>query len=225
MPLPQTEVRGIALRMLFWLPVLLVLAWLCHHQYAHLWLPVYRTVLEMALSDFSVLSLDTGWANEPVFKVRLIADRLMVVQGRALPAGFIVNAATPTSHALVHPVVLAVVALVWPGMGWRGRSRPARWQACHACCYWKPLIYPLVLASSINDLLSYGINPAAESGIPADRLGAGHGWRRAVCPVAGSRFSGGRNPSHQKVETPFDKLGANDVSESAFPFASPPASD
>lgn len=161
MPLPQTEVRGIALRMLFWLPVLLVLAWLCHHQYAHLWLPVYRTVLEMTLSDFSVLSLDTGWANEPVFKVRLIADRLMVVQGRALPAGFIVNAATPTSHALVHPVVLAVVALVWPGMGWRGRI--ARLMASLPCLLLLETIdIPLVLASSINDLLSYGINPAAD---------------------------------------------------------------
>jgi len=85
----------------------------------------------------------------------------MMVEGKVLPSGFTVNASTPMYIAVIHPIILAVVALIWPGLNWSGRvvrllvSLPS-------LLLLEVLDVPLVLASSINDLLSYSINPAED---------------------------------------------------------------
>lgn len=161
MSLSRSDVQGIALRLLFWLPVLFILGWLYGRQYASIWLPLYREVLDWVLSDFKVLSLDIGFTNELVFKTQVIAERIMVVEGKVLPSGFTVNASTPMYIAVVHPVILTVVALLWPGLNWSGRI--VRLLVSLPCLLLLEVLdVPLVLASSISDLLSYSINPAAD---------------------------------------------------------------
>ena len=161
MSLSRRDVRGIALRLLFWLPVLFMLGWFYGRQYAGIWLPLYRGVLDWALTDFRVLTLDIGFTHELVFKTQVIAERIMMVEGKVLPSGFTVNASTPMYIAVIHPIILAVVALIWPGLNWSGRvvrllvSLPS-------LLLLEVLDVPLVLASSINDLLSYSINPAED---------------------------------------------------------------
>src|SRR5665647_336942 len=161
MSLSRRDVRGIALRLLFWLPVLFMVGWLYGRQYAGIWLPLYRGVLDWALTDFRVLTLDIGFTHELVFKTQVIAERIMMVEGKVLPSGFTVNASTPMYIAVIHPIILAVVALIWPGLNWSGRvvrllvSLPS-------LLLLEVLDVPLVLASSINDLLSYSINPAED---------------------------------------------------------------
>ncbi|TSA49558.1 MAG: hypothetical protein D4R48_03170 [Nitrosomonadales bacterium] len=161
MSLSRRDIEGIALRLLFWLPVLFMLGWLYGRQYANIWLPVYRGMLDWALSDFRVLTLDIGFMHELVFKTQVIAERIMVVEGQVLPSGFTVNASTPMYIAVVHPIILAVVALIWPGLNWSGRI--VRLLVSLPCLLLLELLdVPLVLASSINDLLSYSINPTED---------------------------------------------------------------
>lgn len=161
MSLSPRDVRGIALRLLLWLPVLLVLAWCYGRQYANMWLPLYRHVLGWSLSDFRVLTLDIGFTNELAFKAQVLAERIMVVEGKVLPAGFTVSASTPMYHALIHPIILAAVALIWPNVSWSGRI--ARLLISLPCLLLLEILdVPLVLASSINDLLSYSANPVAD---------------------------------------------------------------
>jgi hypothetical protein len=161
MSLSPRDVRGIALRLLCWLPMLLALAWCYGRQYANMWLPLYRHVLDWSLSDFRVLTLDIGMTNELAFKTQVIAERIMVVEGKVLPAGFTVSASTPMYHALIHPVVLATMALIWPNLHWSGRI--VRLLVSLPCLLLLEILdVPLVLASSINDLLSYSVNSAAD---------------------------------------------------------------
>ncbi len=161
MSLSRREFQGVALRLLFWLPVAFVLGWFFGRQYAIFWLPLYREVLDWVLSDFRVLTLDIGFTNELVFKTQVLAERIMVVEGKVLPAGFTVNASTPMYIAVVHPVILATAALTWPGLDWKGRA--FRLLASLPCLILLEVLdVPLVLASSINDLLSYSINPMAD---------------------------------------------------------------
>lgn len=161
MKLTQRDLHGISLRLLFWLPVMLLVVWAYGRQYATLWLPIYRDVLGWVLSDFRVLSMDIGMTTELVFKTRVVAESVMVVEGRVLPSGFTVNAHTPMYFALIHPVILALAALIWPGLNYRQRivrlllSLPL-------LLLLAILDVPMVLASSINDLLSYSINSIAD---------------------------------------------------------------
>lgn len=161
MSLSQREFQGVVWRLLFWLPVLFVLGWFFGRQYAVFWLPLYREVLDLVLGDFAVLGLDLGFTSQLVFKTQVIAERMMVVEGKVLPSGFTVNASTPMYIAVVHPVILATAALTWPGLGWKDRA--FRMLASLPCILLLEVLdVPLVLASSINDLLSYSINPAAD---------------------------------------------------------------
>lgn len=161
MSLSRRDVNGIALRVLFWLPILFMLGWFYGRQYSEVWLPLYRDVLNWVLSDFRVLTLDIGFTNELVFKTQVLAERIMVVEGKVLPAGFTVNASTPMYIAVIHPVILAAAALTWPGLDWKGRT--FRLLASMPCLLLLEILdVPLVLASSINDLLSYSINPMAD---------------------------------------------------------------
>jgi uncharacterized membrane protein len=153
---------GIVLRLLVWLPVLLWAAWAGGWQYADFWLPWYRHMLDWALPDFGVVYLGIALGHEYVFDAQVMAERAMLVQGQILSAGLTVNASTPMYIALVHPIVLAAAALVWPRLHWRARllrlllSLPFLFVL-------EGLDVPLVLASSVNDLLSYSLDPAADA--------------------------------------------------------------
>lgn len=161
MNLSRRDVQGIALRLLFWLPVLLCLAWFWGRQYANLFLPLYHFVLAKVLPDFRVLNLDIGYTYELVFNTRVVAEKFMVVAGKVLPPGFTVTASTPLYISIVHPIILTVVALIWPGLNWRGRIG-CLLVSLPFLLLLEVLDVPLVLASAISDLLSYSINPIAD---------------------------------------------------------------
>lgn len=69
---------------------------------------------------------------------------------------------TPLYVALIHPIVLAAAALVWPGLSWRGRLLRLVLSLPFLVLL-EALEVPLVLASSINDLLTYSLNPRADA--------------------------------------------------------------
>jgi hypothetical protein len=153
---------GIVLRLLVWLPILLWAAWAWGWHYAHFWLPLYERVLDWALPDFGVVYLGIALGHEYVFDTQVVAERAMLVGGQILSAGLMVNASTPMYVALVHPIVLAAAALVWPRLHWRARL--LRLLLSLPCLLvLEALDVPLVLASSIGDLLSYSLDPAADA--------------------------------------------------------------
>lgn len=158
----RLDVAGLALRLAFWLSLLSWLAWSWGWQYGQFFLPLYREVLDLALPDFGVAGFEIGRTHEYVFKAQVIAEHIMVREGRVLPAGFTVDAHTPLYVALIHPIVLAAAALVWPGLSWRGRLLRLALSLPFLVLL-EALDVPLVLASSVNDLLTYSLNPRADA--------------------------------------------------------------
>ncbi len=155
-------VPGIVLRLLIWLPFLLWAAWAWGWHYAHFWLPLYERILDWVLPDFGVVYLGIALGHEYVFDTQVIAERAMLVGGQILPAGLTVHASTPLYVALIHPVVLAAAALVWPLPHWRARL--LRLLLSLPCLLvLEALDVPLVLASSIRDLLIYSLDPAVDA--------------------------------------------------------------
>lgn len=165
MNLTPAEIRRILLRLLFWLPILLLSSWQFGKNYTEFFLPLYRLILDDVLTNFSVLSLEIGFTHELVFQTRVIADHVMMVEGRLLPSGFTVNASTPMYIALVHPLILATSALIWPNLSWR--SRLLRLLTSLPCLLLLEILdTPLVLASAIDDLLNFNVNPVAYQADP-----------------------------------------------------------
>ena len=162
MSLARRDALGIVLRLGFWLPLLIWLAWVWGWYYADLLLPLYRFVLDAVLSDFGVVYLGIGLEREYVFKAQVIAEQMILMEGQVLPAGFTVDSTTPMCIALIHPIVLAVAALVWPSLTWRGRVLRLLLSLPFLVLL-EALDTPLVLASSIHDLLSYSVNPEADT--------------------------------------------------------------
>lgn len=158
----RNVLSGIILRLLVWLPVLLWAAWAWGWYYADFWLPLYQHILAWVLPDFAVVYLGITFGNEYVFDTQVIAKRALLVHGQILPTGLTVNASTPMYAALIHPIVLTAAGLVWPLPGWRARlMRLGLSLPCLVIL--EALDVPLVLASSIRDLLSYSLNPMADA--------------------------------------------------------------
>jgi hypothetical protein len=158
----RSVVPGIVLRLLIWLPILLWAAWVWGWHYAQFWLPLYARVLDWVLPDFGVVYLGIALGHEYVFDTQVMAERAMLVGGQILPAGLTVHASTPLYVALIHPVVLAAAALVWPLPHWRARL--LRLLLSLPCLLVLEVIdVPLVLASSISDLLSFSLDPGADA--------------------------------------------------------------
>jgi hypothetical protein len=161
MSLDRRDALGVVLRLGCWLPLLFWLAWTWGWHYADFFLPLYRAVLDGVLPDFGVVYLGIGLTHEYVFKAQVIAERMILEEGRLLPSGFTVDSLTPMYIALVHPIILAAAALAWPGLDWKGRaSRLAL--SLPFLPLLEALDTPLVLASSVRDLLSYGVDPEAD---------------------------------------------------------------
>jgi hypothetical protein len=150
-----------SLRLAGWLPVLLWLAWEWGGDYVRLFAPMYRVLLDMVLVDFRVMDFDISMAHEQVFRARVVATRYFFINGTVLPSGFAIDASTPAYVALVHPVVLAAAALSWPGLTWHGRLLRMGLSIPFLVVL-EALDVPLVLASSIHDLLTFNLDPLAD---------------------------------------------------------------
>ncbi|MHB1176550.1 MAG: hypothetical protein ACYCZJ_15665 [Sulfuriferula sp.] len=158
MNLTRRETLDMLWRLALGLPVLLGLAWLGGRDYAGFFVPLYKWVLGLALPGFRVLSLDIHLNHEYVFATEVIAEHIQVLYGHLLPAGFSVQASTPMAIALLHPLVLGLAALVWPRLSWRGRLLRVL-ASLPLLVLLEMLDVPLVLASSIHDLLSFNLAP------------------------------------------------------------------
>ena len=158
----RPAVTGIILRLLVWLPVLLWAAWAWCWYYADFWLPLYARVLGWALPDCAVLHVGIALGREYVFATQVITQNALLVQGRILPAGLTVDASTPMYAALIHPLVLGAAALVWPLPGWRARGMRLL-SSLPFLLLLEAIDVPLVLASSVTDLLGYTLDPAADT--------------------------------------------------------------
>lgn len=157
---------GIALRLVLVLPLLIALAEALGWYYAELWLPWYRTVLDLVLHDYSVSSLGLSWQKGQYLIVgEFVSERLLLVRGQVLPPGAVLSASTLMAHALKHPLMLATAALVWPGLSWRGRGlRLLLSLPCLALL--ETLDVPLVLASAVRDMVSWTSSPADDAASP-----------------------------------------------------------
>jgi hypothetical protein len=155
-------VTGIILRLLVWLPLLLWAAWAWGWYYADFWLPLYARVLGWALPDFAVLHVGIALGREYVFATQVVTQNALLVQGQILPVGLTVDASTPMYAALIHPLVLGAAALVWPLPGWRARGVRLL-SSLPFLLLLEAIDVPLVLASSVTDLLGYTLDPAADA--------------------------------------------------------------
>jgi len=162
MTLQPREARDIALRLLIWLPILFWLAWTWGWHYGQFFLPLYREVLDLALTDFSVASFEIARTHEYVFKATVVTEHILVKGGHVLPAGVGMDTHTPMFAALTHPIVLAASALAWPALTWRGRLLRLLLSLPFLVLL-EILDVPLLLASSINDLVTFSLNPEADA--------------------------------------------------------------
>jgi hypothetical protein len=157
----QADFLYTGVRIAFWLALLLWAAWQWGIEYARLLSPLYREVLDFALGDFRVLDFSMIEARETVFSTKVLATQYLFIHGKVLPSGFTVDASTPLYVALIPPVVLGTAVLAWPGLTWHGRALRLALSLPFLLLL-AALDVPLVLASSVHDLLSYSTNPQAD---------------------------------------------------------------
>lgn len=159
----HTALAGVALRLGLGLPLLIWLAQAYGWHYADLFLPWYRTVLELLMPGFDVASLGLTWQKgEYLIAGEFVTEHVMLVHGRLLPAGAGVSASTLMGHALKHPLILAAAVLAWPGLTWRGRGLRVLLSLPFLVLL-ETLDVPLVLASAVNDMVSWMASPEADA--------------------------------------------------------------
>jgi hypothetical protein len=154
---------GIGLRLVLGLPLLI---WVSHAwgwEYVNFWLPWYREVLGFVLPDYAVTSLALIWQKgEWHISGEFVTERLMFVHGEFLPAGAGVSASTLMAHALKPPLILAAAVLVWPGLTLLERVGRLLLSLLFLPVL-STLDVPLVLASAVNDLMSWLASPQADA--------------------------------------------------------------
>ncbi len=186
MILNPREARGIALRLLLWLPVLLWLAWHWGDQYAHFFLPLYQQVLEWVLGGLRFADLKIIHTNEYLVQADYRIGQFFFLGQQLIPAGVAGFTHAPIYYTLVHPIVLAAAALIWPRLTWRGRILRLA-ASLPVLVLLEALDIPLVIYSSINEALVQTYDPHGYlADQPTDwvRLLEG-GGRYALC-IAGS---------------------------------------
>jgi hypothetical protein len=118
----KLEARGVLLRLVMALPLLIALAWLHGTAFAQGLLAPMRAVLDLAVSPVGALRLAIdAQPTQPRLIAEVVTERVVAVKGRVLWAGLTLRAALPTYVVLVAPLVLMLAALTWKGLTWRGR--------------------------------------------------------------------------------------------------------
>lgn len=118
----RTEARGIVLRLLIGLPLLLWLAWSHGAAIAQCLLPLFRVVLGWAVSHLGVLRLDIAFqAPQYQFAAVVTVDKLTQLNAQLLPVGAVLRASAPVYAALVPLLMVVTVALAWKGLSLRAR--------------------------------------------------------------------------------------------------------
>lgn len=150
---------AIAIKLMLALPMLMWLSNRYAVNYAELFLPLYRVVLNAALHDYSVLSIGVSTQNgEAVVVAKLFAFQEQLIGGRYLPAGFTVDASTLVGHALKHLVIIMTAAIVWPRLTVSERLMRVL-ISLPLLIVIEALDIPLVLASAVRDLVISNVAP------------------------------------------------------------------
>lgn len=153
--LDRTALAGLSARLLLVLPPLLWLAHTYAWEWAQLWLPWYRWLLDHFLTGYEVVSLAlVHRQGEWLILGEFVSTRLHLVHGEILPRGVGIEASTLMAHTLKAPLILATAALVWPGLTWRGRLARLL-LALPILLLLMSLDVPLVLMSAVHDLVSW----------------------------------------------------------------------
>lgn len=149
----------VAIKLVLVLPILLWLSNRFAINYAEIFLPLYRVVLNAALHDYSILSIGVSTqGGESVIAAKLFAFQEQSIGGRRLPAGFTIDASTLVGHALKHVVIILTAAIVWPRL--TASERLIRVLiSLPLLIVIEALDIPLVLASAVRDLVLSNIAP------------------------------------------------------------------
>jgi len=141
---------------------LFVLLWLSQHwghYYIETLLPLYRAVLDLALSDYAVLDINTTIQNgEQLVAAHLQTIHPQKIGNRVLPAGITVDASTLAGHALKHVVIVVGALFVWPGL--TVRERCFRFLlSIFPLMLLEAVDIPLALAGAVEDVVYANLSP------------------------------------------------------------------
>lgn len=118
----RTEARGVVVRLLIGLPLLLWLVWSHGTAIAQSSLPLFHLLLGWAVSHLGELRLDVVFqAPQYQFAAAVTVEKLTQLNGQVLPVGTVLHASAPVYVALVPLLIVTGIALAWPGLTWRGR--------------------------------------------------------------------------------------------------------
>ena len=160
----QTQRDGLIITARFtaMLVVMSVLALLLDTKYADLFLPLYRTVLRLALPEFSLGSLRVGSPQgEALVMANFIANRALQFQGVWQPPGVSIDASTLVGHGLKHIVLLTAALFAVPAAGARAwGSRLVL--GVFLLIILEAIDIPLVLAGAVRDLLEADVSSVAK---------------------------------------------------------------
>jgi len=100
--------------------VLALMLWMSQrwgHYYVEALLPLYRTVIDLVLTDYRVVSLRLIPQNgELTVAAHLTTIKAQLIDGHKLPVGVTLDASTLADHALKHLIIVACGILVWPNL-------------------------------------------------------------------------------------------------------------
>lgn len=158
MSLCRSEALGVSIRLLLWGPVLIWLGWLWQLDYAHLVAPLYREVLSLALGSFQFADIELVRTHEHLFKAAYITVEALIRNLHVVPAGLDGYVQAPVYYALIHPIVLGVAAMAWPGLSWQGRLTRLL-VSVPVLIMLEVIDVPLVMYSSITDAIMQTYDP------------------------------------------------------------------
>lgn len=118
----QTEARGVALRLLIGLPLLIWLAWSQGAAIAQALAPAFRAVLGWTVSHLGTPRLEVvAQESLHVFAAQVAVGNIVLLKGQMLPPGSVLRASLPVYVALAPLLIVVTAALAWKGLTWRGR--------------------------------------------------------------------------------------------------------
>lgn len=123
MKLNEADLRGIALRLILGLPVLIWLAGKLGRYYGEFWLPVYQTGLGALMPGYRILGLAIlNTHGDTMISGGFQPERLLLVNGQLIHPETVVSVSMLLADALKHPIILGLAVLVWPGLNLRQRA-------------------------------------------------------------------------------------------------------
>ncbi|MGO9445890.1 MAG: hypothetical protein ACLPXB_14080 [Thiobacillaceae bacterium] len=185
MTLSPRNAGEIALRLLIGLPILLLAAWYWGSYYVHVFLPLYREVLSVVLSGIDIKPFGIIREHEYRLIAPYVVEAMQVIHGHVISRNLDGSVQAPIYYALIHPIMLSVAALAWPSLSWKGRV--ARLLiSLPILVVLEAVDIPLVIYSSINEILAQTYDPNYLIAKPVDWVRVLEGGGRFALRIAGA---------------------------------------